>query len=308
MSNVDLPNIREPFIDQRSGQISRPWWLWLQQLMVRIGGSDSENISAIVEAIRDLIRVTNAQANEIGAVAVPPPIAPPYDPGEAVVFQPPGAYVNASEASQASPVQSVFGRTGDVAAATGDYTVEQVTNAASLLGTLGQFAATTSAELASVITDETGSGALVFGDEPTLTRPNIVGTNTNDNADAGSVGEYLSNTASGAALSSNVPASVATLPLDAGDWEVSGVVMFIGGPAVTVTRFFSGINTSPIFGAQPGTLTKISSGMGNDNSQIPTPTVRISLPAATTVHLVGQATFSGGTVTADGFIQARRAR
>jgi len=36
---------------------------------------------------------------------------------------------------------------------------------------LSQFAATTSAELAGVITDETGSGALVFGTSPTLTTP-----------------------------------------------------------------------------------------------------------------------------------------
>lgn len=48
MSDVNLPNIREPFIDQRSGQISRPWWIWLQQLMNRIGGTDSADLTAIV--------------------------------------------------------------------------------------------------------------------------------------------------------------------------------------------------------------------------------------------------------------------
>ena len=38
-------------------------------------------------------------------------------------------------------------------------------------GTLAQFAATTSAELAGVISDETGSGLLVFGTSPTLVTP-----------------------------------------------------------------------------------------------------------------------------------------
>ena len=38
-------------------------------------------------------------------------------------------------------------------------------------GTLAQFAATTSAQLASVLSDETGSGALVFGTSPTLVTP-----------------------------------------------------------------------------------------------------------------------------------------
>jgi hypothetical protein len=38
---------------------------------------------------------------------------------------------------------------------------------------LSQFAATTSAQLAGVISDETGSGALVFGNSPTLVTPNL---------------------------------------------------------------------------------------------------------------------------------------
>jgi hypothetical protein len=40
---------------------------------------------------------------------------------------------------------------------------------------LSQFAATTSAQLASVISDETGTGALVFGTAPTITLPNATG-------------------------------------------------------------------------------------------------------------------------------------
>lgn len=40
-------------------------------------------------------------------------------------------------------------------------------------GTLAQFASTTSAQLAGVISDETGSGALVFANTPTLVTPNI---------------------------------------------------------------------------------------------------------------------------------------
>ena len=40
-------------------------------------------------------------------------------------------------------------------------------------GNLRQFAATTSAELAAVISNETGSGALVFATSPTLTTPDL---------------------------------------------------------------------------------------------------------------------------------------
>lgn len=42
-------------------------------------------------------------------------------------------------------------------------------------GTLAQFASTTSSQLAGVISDETGSGALVFGTSPSLTTPALAG-------------------------------------------------------------------------------------------------------------------------------------
>jgi hypothetical protein len=48
-----------------------------------------------------------------------------------------------------------------------------ITNVALTTGTLAQFASTTSAQLAGVISDETGSGALVFATSPSLTTPNI---------------------------------------------------------------------------------------------------------------------------------------
>lgn len=44
--------------------------------------------------------------------------------------------------------------------------------------TLAQFAATTSAELAGVISNETGTGALVFGTSPTISTPTITGAIT----------------------------------------------------------------------------------------------------------------------------------
>lgn len=45
-------------------------------------------------------------------------------------------------------------------------------------GKLSQFAITTSAELASVVSDKTGSGSLVFGTSPTINTPTIVGSTT----------------------------------------------------------------------------------------------------------------------------------
>lgn len=51
-----------------------------------------------------------------------------------------------------------------------------VTGLATTGGKLNQFAATTSAELAGVISDETGSGSLVFSTSPSISNPTITGT------------------------------------------------------------------------------------------------------------------------------------
>lgn len=61
------------------------------------------------------------------------------------------------------------------------------------LGTgVATFLATpSSANLRSALTDETGTGAAVFGTAPTISQPNLVGTTTNDNASAGNFGEYI---------------------------------------------------------------------------------------------------------------------
>jgi len=64
--------------------------------------------------------------------------------------------------NRASGSQTLTGVSIDGNAAT-------VTNGALTTGTLAQFAATTSSQLAGVISDETGSGALVFGTSPSFT-------------------------------------------------------------------------------------------------------------------------------------------
>lgn len=61
-----------------------------------------------------------------------------------------------------------------------------ITNVALTTGKLSQFASTTSAELLGVISDETGSGSLVFATSPTLVTPNIgVATGTSFNSITG---------------------------------------------------------------------------------------------------------------------------
>lgn len=77
-------------------------------------------------------------------------------------------------------------------------TLQGITGTVALLeDKLSAFAATTSAELAGVISDETGSGLLVFGTSPTIVTPTIASfTNAaHDHADAAGGGTLLSTTA-----------------------------------------------------------------------------------------------------------------
>jgi hypothetical protein len=60
------------------------------------------------------------------------------------------------------------------------FTADEALNIAQTDGTLAQFAATTSSQLAGVISDETGSGVLVFSNSPALTSPSITGTIVED--------------------------------------------------------------------------------------------------------------------------------
>jgi hypothetical protein len=137
----------------------------------------------------------------------------------------------------------------------------------------------------------------------------IVGTVTNDNANAGSVGEFATNTASGVSVSSGTPFNATSVSLTAGDWDVSGSVQFIGAGVTSASFLGSGISTTSATLGAVGSLHVLQFTMsGPTANHLPTPILRLSLASTTTVFLVAQAVFSGGTFTANGLIRARRVR
>ncbi len=140
----------------------------------------------------------------------------------------------------------------------------------------------------------------------------IVGTTTNDNANAGSIGEYATNSTSGTSLTTATAANATSVSLTAGDWDVSGVIRFNPGGSSTISNFTVGISTtSATFGTIPNTVQALLipfTGASGQNHAIATPTVRISVASTTTVYLVALCSFSASTMTADGFIRARRVR
>lgn len=153
----------------------------------------------------------------------------------------------------------------------------------------------------------------------------IQGTNTNDNASAGNVGEFISsNIASGSAVSltTGVAADVTSISLTAGDWDVEGLVGYVttGTTSLTVAASYVGSqsnnlptppnNTSPMGGGGMNFLRMAAFVPGSTVNafQLPTGKVRVSVNTTTSIFLGAFAAFSASTLSAYGHIGARRVR
>lgn len=137
----------------------------------------------------------------------------------------------------------------------------------------------------------------------------IVGTTTNDNANAGSVGEYASNTTTGTSLTTGTPANATSVALTAGDWDVSGTVFFSPAGGTTVSQILAGINTVSATVSGTGTFNQLNATLTTGGSQrYSSPVVRISVASGATAYLIVQSIFAVSTMTCDGMIRARRVR
>ncbi len=143
----------------------------------------------------------------------------------------------------------------------------------------------------------------------------IVGTTTNNNADAGSVGEVIAGTravGSPLSLTSTVTADVTSVSLTAGDWDCNSIANFITAATTSI---------SP--GLAVGTSTT-SATLGSDNTFSNEQTAafvpgvatlrkmgpyrRFSVATTTIVYLVVNAGFNVDTLTVHGNLTCRRMR
>lgn len=182
-------------------------------------------------------------------------------------------------------------------------------------GNLSQFASTTSAQLATLLSDETGSGSAVFSLTPTITAPNVIGTISGGNAAAGSVGELINPAATtGTSITTATATNCASTSLTAGDWDVQAMLGFTPAPTTTVSRFQAGVSTTSAAFGSFGTYSSNPIGVPgsgpalNSYAVLPSPVVRVSISSTTTVYAIGVANFATSTMTCDGFIRARRVR
>lgn len=137
----------------------------------------------------------------------------------------------------------------------------------------------------------------------------IKGTLTNDNANAGSVGEYVTNTTTGTALSSGVSANATSVTLTAGDWDVTAEAQYNPAGTTNITLLQTGVSSvSATLGSLGSkTLLILPFTTGQPQTTI-SPAVRVSVSTSATIYAVGSASFTTSTCTVDGFIRARRVR
>lgn len=169
-----------------------------------------------------------------------------------------------------------------------------ITGIATTAGNLSQFAATTSAQLAGVISDETGSGSLVFATSPTLVTP-ILGTPTSvtlTNATGLPISTGVSGLGTGVATLLATPSS-ANLAAAITDETGSGSLVFGTSPSLT----------TPTIGGAGANFSGSVSGTTNLRASSAAGTTTITLPAVTgTVVTTGDTGTVTSTMIADGTI------
>lgn len=143
----------------------------------------------------------------------------------------------------------------------------------------------------------------------------MVGTNTNDNATTGYVGEYISSTTVAIATfpATGTYGTLLAITLTAGDWDIT-LVEYSNANGATVTDVSFGIST--VAGTSTsGLVSGVNqidtdpgpvSGTSNQNGCIPN--YRQSISATTTYYFKLRATYSVATPKAGGTIFARRMR
>lgn len=141
------------------------------------------------------------------------------------------------------------------------------------------------------------------------------GTATNDNANAGNVGQIIESTVLvGAAVSATTATNldVTSISLTAGDWDVWGSILTNPNGATTTTAQIGWIHT--VSATQPtapngGAYTTNGAALGAGAAgALSVGMKRLSLSSTTTVFLSAQIVFAINTNAVYGYIGARRVR
>lgn len=135
----------------------------------------------------------------------------------------------------------------------------------------------------------------------------ITGTVAGTAAASGIVGQLLESTGTGVALTTATDASVVSLSLPAGEWDVFGVIQYVS--TGNMNGYKAGTTTSNSTYGTFNTTTQSAVAFNASATLVrETPTQRLRLSAPATLYLRANASFSSGGVTATGYLRAHRVR
>lgn len=147
-------------------------------------------------------------------------------------------------------------------------------------------------------------------------RMSLIGVTNGLGAAPGDVGEVISGGQSTAqTLTTATALNLVTISLTPGDWDITGLIILTPSGAAP-SSITAAINTTSAtlptvanLCAGTGSMTQLRASWTNAQAQtFQTGRCRVLVSAATPVYLIAQCTFSGGSVTAQGYIYARRMR
>jgi hypothetical protein len=175
-------------------------------------------------------------------------------------------------------------------------------------------ATTTSTEIGYVYGVTSAIQTQFTGKRAAFANGQLPGTATNDNASAGNVGEYIESIVGNTnAAASGTYKDFTSIALTAGDWDITGILVWTGNGATVVTDLEMLINVTAgnnTTGVVTGSNYVFANGLttGSTNNTQVIPSYRASLATGATFYLKSMATYSTGTPQAGGRLSARRMR
>lgn len=166
----------------------------------------------------------------------------------------------------------------------------------------------------------TGTGTFTGTSSTSIGRGQYLGTNTNDNATAGNIGELLSTSVvsgSAVALVTATPKNMTSVPLTNGDWDVTCTMYSVPAASTVVGNWYVSLSTitdtldSTTLGAMMASVypTPGVTPAGNFIIQTAGPLrVSVTNAATPTYFCVAQMSFTTSTASVYGIIRARRVR
>lgn len=136
------------------------------------------------------------------------------------------------------------------------------------------------------------------------------GTNTNDNAATGYVGEFISATATTGTLTTATNTNITSIALGAGDWDITAGYSASGSSTPVTSDIWISINT--VTATNVNTAGQSFRFRGTNLTDPVTSgtlgPLRVSLTGSTTYYLNCSVTYTPGTFAVTGIIRARRVR